>query len=294
MKTAAIILNLMLAVAAGALEHQSTVDSGGCRSSDAGATCTNDGSIGGIGGVARAEESSARAGYIGQLTEAASLSISASPSSVGESVSTQLGGSAVMDDDSVTLLAGSEIRWDAAEWPLSGIDSDGTATAALVYMDTSASVSGSYLDAEGSGSVLVEDTIADNFGSYAGDGLPDSWQYQYFGLDNPDAAPDKDPSGVGQNNLFKYEAGLDPTDPASVFRLRITGVPDQPNRKQLIFSPCLPDRSYTPICSTSLIADAIWSVLSNSETSDNGDERTVTDTASSETLKFYRIDIKYP
>ena len=66
------------------------------------------------------------------------------------------------------------------------------------------------------------DSNPDNHGSYAGDGIPDSWQAQYFELNNPNAAPNKDVDGTGQNNLFKYVAGLDPTNPTSVFRLKIT------------------------------------------------------------------------
>ena len=44
------------------------------------------------------------------------------------------------------------------------------------------------------------DTIADNFGTYAGDGLGDDWQVQYFGLSNPNAAPLLDPDFDGHNN----------------------------------------------------------------------------------------------
>ena len=56
-----------------------------------------------------------------------------------------------------------------------------------------------------------------------GDGLPDAWQIQYFGcVSCPQAAPGADADGTGQNNLFKYEAGLDPTDSNSV--LRITAI----------------------------------------------------------------------
>jgi hypothetical protein len=57
------------------------------------------------------------------------------------------------------------------------------------------------------------------------DGIPDSWMQQYFGhptgaaSDNSRATDDAD--GTSQNNLFKYVAGLDPTDPASVFLINI-------------------------------------------------------------------------
>jgi len=59
-----------------------------------------------------------------------------------------------------------------------------------------------------------------------GDGIPDSWRAQYF----PDVDPTGtttnnlscatcDADGTGQNNLFKYLAGLDPTNSASMFQI---------------------------------------------------------------------------
>jgi len=54
----------------------------------------------------------------------------------------------------------------------------------------------------------VFDTIPDNFRSYAGDGLLDGWQVQYFGQNNPKAGPSVDATGTGQTNLFKCVAGL--------------------------------------------------------------------------------------
>ena len=71
-------------------------------------------------------------------------------------------------------------------------------------------------------------------GPYAGGGIPDSWLVQYFGLPpNPNAAPTADFTGTGQNNLFKYVAGLDPTNPASVFVLKVANVAGQPTQKLL-------------------------------------------------------------
>ena len=47
-----------------------------------------------------------------------------------------------------------------------------------------------------------------------------AWQVQYFGsTNNPNAAPTADADGTGQNNLFKFLAGLDPTNPASIFQI---------------------------------------------------------------------------
>lgn len=44
--------------------------------------------------------------------------------------------------------------------------------------------------------------------------LDDAWQNQYFGLDNPLAAPTADPDG--ETNSFEFTAGLIPSDPQSL------------------------------------------------------------------------------
>ena len=60
-----------------------------------------------------------------------------------------------------------------------------------------------------------------------GDGLPDWWRAQYFGgngtTTNYLSCANGDADGTGQNNLFKYLAGLNPTNPSSVFRITSTG-----------------------------------------------------------------------
>ncbi len=56
-----------------------------------------------------------------------------------------------------------------------------------------------------------------------GDGIPDSWMLEYFGhptglaSDNSLAGDDAD--GTGMSNLGKFLAGLNPTNPASVFQI---------------------------------------------------------------------------
>ncbi|HUI06102.1 MAG TPA: endonuclease/exonuclease/phosphatase family protein, partial [Verrucomicrobiae bacterium] len=46
------------------------------------------------------------------------------------------------------------------------------------------------------------------------------WQMRYFSsISAPAAQPTADADGTGQDNLFKFEAGLDPTNRASVFRI---------------------------------------------------------------------------
>ena len=48
-----------------------------------------------------------------------------------------------------------------------------------------------------------------------GDGLPDAWEYTYFGNLTP--GPNDDPDGDGETNLAEYRAKTNPTDVNSVF-----------------------------------------------------------------------------
>src|ERR1039457_6807916 len=87
----------------------STIDGGGKRTSSA--NDTMDGSIGGIGGITSASADTAKNGYIGQLTEVASVSVTSTPTIVNEDATSQLSGSATLDDSTVTVLSGSDIGW---------------------------------------------------------------------------------------------------------------------------------------------------------------------------------------
>ncbi len=268
-----------------------TFDGGGQRV--ASASYTIDGNIGDIGGAAAAGPAVARHGYIGQLTEVVSITVTALPVSVNEGSTNQLGGAATMDDATVVALTGWDVSWNPSAYPVASIDGSGVATMSTVYSNMSGTFSGEYLGVLGTGSLLVVDSSPDNYGYYADDGLPDSWQVQYFGFDNPDADPTTDVSGTGQNNLFKYVAGLDPTNSASVFVLQIQNVAGQPNQKKLIFNPRYADRTYASEFRTDLLAGN-YGTLTSTITSDNGLTRTVTDTNAVETSKFYRIRITYP
>src|SRR5882724_10790804 len=85
------------------------------------------------------------------------------------------------------------------------------------------------------------------------------WQVQYFGsTTNPAAAANVDADGTGQNNQFKYVAGLDPTNPASVFVLTVAGVTNQPTQMNLIFSPLAAGRIYTPQFSVDDVVSGVW------------------------------------
>ena len=64
---------------------------------------------------------------------------------------------------------------------------------------------------------LLKASIADLSGDGNEDGLPDSWQIQYFGsANNPNAAPNATPAGDGVPNWLKYGLGLNPWTPGIV------------------------------------------------------------------------------
>jgi hypothetical protein len=264
-----------------------TTDSGGQRISSA--TYTNDGSLGGITGISAVASPAqvAKSGYLGQLTEVTALQLAATPTTVDETATRQLSAAQLLDDDSLIALAASDVTWSVASGPLTGIDANGLATTATVYQDTAASAQGDYAGASGSLALTVLESIPDNFGSYAGDGLGDDWQVQYFGADNASAAAELDPDGDGQTNSFEFTAGLDPTDSSSLFTVQIAG--DSEGSQQVSFGPVVGDRTYTVKYKDSLDA-ATWETLQNTA-SDNGTERTVTD-ASLAAARFYIVEIE--
>ena len=122
------------------------------------------------------------------------------------------------------------MAWSVASGPLTGISASGLATAGIVYQDTAATAQGSYLGDTGTLALTVRNVNTDDFGMYAADGIDDAWQVQYFGLNNPNAAPNVDFDHTGQTNLFKYIAGLNPLD-GSRFTLSIAPVAGQPAQK---------------------------------------------------------------
>jgi hypothetical protein len=268
-----------------------TNDSGGRRTTST--AYTHDGSLGGITGISTAGAAVAKAGYLGQLTQVTALQLAATPTTVDETATRQLSAAHLLDDDSLNLLAATDVTWSVAGGPLSGIDTSGLATAATVCQNTAATAQGTYAGASGTLELTVLDSIPDNFGTYAGDSLADDWQFANFGLDNPLAAPTQDPDGDGQNNAFEFTAGLVPTDPQSRFSLSIVPVPGQPGQKQVIFDPIVGGRSYAVMTSPDLTPGS-WAPLSGGSVSNDGDQRTVTDPAASETRKFYTVEIVKP
>lgn len=251
--------------------------------------------VGGITGVSQAAGGKARQGFAAQLFEVTALQISAAQGTLNETASLALAAVLLLDDATTASLPGTSITWSIQSGPLASITSAGLATAATVPASTAATAQGSYGGFTGSLALTVLDSLPDNFGAYAGDGLGDDWQVQFFGQPpNANAAPLADPDFDGQTNVFEFTAGIIPTDANSRFQLRIEPVPGQPSQKAIIFAPRFASRTYTVTSSPSLGTGAAFTALTGPATSDNGSERTVTDTNASGSARFYRVEIVKP
>jgi hypothetical protein len=270
-----------------------TVDAGGARST--GGIYTNDGTMGGVAGISTvsAPAGTAKHGYVGQLHEVTGLQVTASGTTVGEGSTLQLNAVQIYDDSTTASLNSGTVSWSVLGVPVVSISLDGLATAATVYQNTSTTVRGSFEGRTSDLGITVINLNSDDYGTYAGDLINDDWQVQYFGFDNPFAAPTLNPDGDLHNNRFEFLAGLIPTDPNSRFNFRVQAVPGLPGQKNLVFSPIVAGRTYTVKYSTSLTAP-VWQDLTGSTFSDAANVRTVTDTDASGARRYYRVDISMP
>jgi hypothetical protein len=257
------------------------LDGGGGRTSSA--SYSNDGSVGGFGGLATASapQETARAGYIAQLLEPVSLAVTIPSTNINEASFQQLSGILVMDDGSATAY----LDWSILSGPIAFLSPSGLLTAANVYQDTPATISGAGEGLSKSIGLLIKNTGNDDLGLYAGDGIPDPWQAQYFGANNP--------AGTGPKALFAYTAGLNPTNPADVFTLNLSPVPAHSQWRNVTFSPRYTDRTYTVQYSDSL-NNGSFTALTNAVISDASTTRTVVDTNAVSSSRFYRVGISYP
>lgn len=193
-----------------------SVDTAGRRATSA--AYSHEASLGGITGISTVAvpAETVKHGYIAQLYEVIALQLAASPTTINESGTRQLSGTQLLDDLTTLAVPSGSITWSIQSGPLSSISAGGLATAGTVYQDSAASVQGAYGGLNGSLNLTVLNTIADNFGSYAGDGIGDDWQVQFFGLNNSSAGPLLDPDGDGINNLLEYGTALSPILPAVI------------------------------------------------------------------------------
>lgn len=249
---------------------------------------------GGVGAISGVGTVVAKGGYPGQLFEIAGLSLSAGAGPFPEQTEFPVTVTGQMTDNTAAMLFEGEVVFGIVSGPLTMITAAGQAHAGAVGRSTPAQISAS---AHGFGATLeitIADTIPDNYRTYAGDGLPDDWQLDWFGEDNPLAGPLVDATGTLQNNLFKYHAGLNPVDGLASnarFTQELKLVPGQPTARQLVFRPVYPDRNYTVQVSDDLVT---WAPVASAVTSTVGEVRSVTDPNGAAAKKFYRVDVVKP
>ena len=231
-----------------------------------------------------------RQGYPGQIFDPAVLNVSAAPAVFGETSTCLLSAHAVNDDGTGDPVPSPAVGWSVVSGPVNSISGSGFCFPAPVLTDSPAVVKGSWSGISGTANLTVLDTNPDNFGIYAGDGIPDSWQAGLFGPDNPEGRAAADPDGDGFDNLFEYLAGLNPMDYTSTFSLWT--YLSSPQRRNIEFGPLMPGRKYDLEASTDL---AKWELVPGAVViRDDGRWRTVQDGQAVEPRKFYRIRISIP
>ena len=291
---------LLLALTAGAFAQSRTsshytlvaesLDSAGGESSSA--------SYSGVASAADGAETNTagmllKSGFAAQLFAFTAIEIFAPASSMLENETLHLGIQLTLDDGTLFFPAPSAVNWSVPGGPLLIGATDGIATARSVPTDTDATAAASYAGLTTSASIGVMDADQDNFGIYAGDGINDIWQTQYFGTENPAAAGDEDPDGDGFSNLFEYTAGLAPNDPASRFTLRLEAVPGEAAMRRVLFSPQIAGRVYSVQYRDSLTT-GYWQPLELFNEGDDNGEHIVTDLDAAVPSRFYRVEIGTP
>jgi uncharacterized repeat protein (TIGR03803 family) len=128
-----------------------------------------------------------------------------------------------------------------------------------------------------------------------GDGIPDWWRAQYFGgngtTTNNQSCAACDADGTGQNNLFKYVTGLNPTNSASVF---VFGIQNASGQKNLTYGPIAAGRTYAPQFRTNLVSGTWGPLTGFGGPTTNNNQVTITDQNATQTTRFYRISISLP
>ena len=231
-------------------------------------------------------------GFAGQLYELAnSITLAAASPTVGEGGSVALSARRVLSDGTLLAIPSTSLAWSVQSGPLPSITASGLALAGAVYEDTPAVAQGIYLGMSATVGLTVLDQDPDNYGTYAGDGLPDFWQFTHFGLNNAIAAPTVDADGDGENNRLEYLATTTPTNPASRLTLRIESVPAHADWRRIVFEPYGNKRTYTLHASEDLANPLAWQQLSPVDEGIDGVSYYFIDDKAVELAKFYHIEI---
>jgi hypothetical protein len=164
------------------------------------------------GDTSRSLNYSDRTGYAGQLADVVAVNVSATPDLLilNEGEARQFLVLLTYDDASLAVAATERLTWNSGDSQKLVIDDKGFATAAAVYQDAEVMISASCYGFSKVISLTVVNSVSDNFGLYAADGLADTWQVQYFGEYSLLGGPNTDVDGDGLTNLQEYAFGMNP------------------------------------------------------------------------------------
>jgi len=154
-----------------------------------------------------------RAGYAGQLADVVAMKLGAASDglTIVERGTKRFVAVLTYDDASFAAPDAGRVSWSVSGSSLLNISSTGLATAGSVYQNTAAAVGASYLNFSDTLNLVVLNSGTDDFGTYAADGLPDTWQVQYFGESGLQTAAGADADSDGLTNLQEFAFGTDPS-----------------------------------------------------------------------------------
>jgi hypothetical protein len=188
---------------------------------------------------------------LGLLVETTSIDVSIAPDNVDEDSTVTMDASISYDDGTTSDVSGQGV-FARNVGPVDVTDA-GTIYVGAVSTDEQGEVTISYLGVSASDSFTIVNSLPDNYGSYASDGIPDSWQINYFGESNPLGLAAADPDGDGQNNLLEFLAGNIPTDASSAIRVQIEKVGQ--NGLAVVINKVVSGRTYTLESNIDLASD---------------------------------------
>jgi hypothetical protein len=121
-----------------------------------------------------------------------------------------------------------------------------------------------------------------------GNGLPDGWEYQYFGTPTGTVAS-ADADGDGMSNLQEYLASTNPKDRNSVFR--ITSIMPGSGTAQIVTWNSVTNKAYTVFYCDDLVAQN-WQPVAGGSITASGASAACTDAPPSNILqRFYRVKV---
>jgi hypothetical protein len=186
------------------------LDGGGALASSAAYTVNPSTGLGAVGASANY---ALRSGYAGQLLDLLDITIAepSSPMTLNERATLQLAVTANCDDATKAVLSANDVTWSVQSGPLAGVNASGLVTAGSVYQDTAAVARAAMGNISDTVSLSVINTGLDDFAPYATDGLPDTWQVQYFGESSTRGGRAVDYDNDGVVNLLEFAFGTDPS-----------------------------------------------------------------------------------